>query len=106
MGYGGQLRPNHSASGTVQQPPTFPDVKLCFTTRSTIVVSSGTFKGEKKKKKNQAQWQIFLIVVFETGTTNEKNLSNSWQADLGVQKSYRHTFMFELSTLPLHPPFC
>lgn len=48
MGYGGQLRPDHSASGTVQQPPTFPDVKLCFTTRSTIVVSSGTFTGKKK----------------------------------------------------------
>lgn len=59
-----------------------------------------------RKQKNQARWQSFLIVIFQTGTGNEKNLSNSWQKTLGVQKVI-YTFPSELSTPPSYLlPFC
>lgn len=104
VGHWDQLRSNYSASGTVQQTPTFPDVKLCFTTRQTIVVSSGTFTWNKKIRH---RGKIFLIVIFPTGTTNKKTLSNSWQVNHGVQNSYIHTFTCELSTMPPDIlPFC
>lgn len=57
VGYGEQLRANDSASGREQQTSTLPDVKLCFTIRSTILISSGTCTGNKK---NQARRQIFF----------------------------------------------
>lgn len=55
-----------------------------------------------RKQRNQAQGQIFfLIVVFPTGTTNKKNLSNSWKVNLGMQKCYGHTFILSCQHCPL-----
>lgn len=46
----------------------------------------------RKQKKSGTAADFFLIVIFRTGTKNEKNISISWQMNLGVQKViYTHS---------------
>lgn len=40
----------------------------------------------RKQKKSGTAADFFLIVIFRTGTKNEKNISISWQMNLDVQK--------------------
>lgn len=59
-----QLRPRSSANTHL------PRCETVFYIRPTIVLSPGKFTG----RKNEAQGQIFLIVIFQAGTTNGKTL--------------------------------
>lgn len=104
VGHRDQLRPNHSASGTVQQTSTFSNLKLFYYQTNNCCK---LMKNYGKQKKSGTVADLFLIVIFRTGTINKKNLSNSREVNLGVQKSYKYTLTFELSTLPSYIlPIC